>query len=156
MERTIGELLADHPFFAGLPAGDLQLIAGCGHNVVLRADEMVFREGDPADRFYVIRHGAIALELFVPERGPLVVDSVSEGGVVGVSWLVPPHQWQFDGRALDVVRAVSIDGVCLRRKCEEDTRLGYELMSRFARLLAARMQSARVRLVDIYGHAGVR
>lgn len=155
MERSLGDLLARHPFFADLSKDHIDLLAGCGRNVTFKAGDELFREGDAADSFYVLRVGSVALEVFVPGRGAFVLDTVPEGGVVGISWLLPPYRWQFDGRALDVVRAISVDGLCLRGKCEEDARLGYELMKRFAGLLADRMQSARLRLVDVYGHAGV-
>jgi CRP-like cAMP-binding protein len=80
----------------------------------------------------------------------VVLDSSEAGEVIGISRLFPPYRWQFDGRALEPVRAVALDGVCLRGKCEEDPKLGYELMKRFASILLRRMQSARLRLIDMY------
>ena len=152
--ETIGELLEHHDFFADLPAADVHLIAGCGRNVVFEAGEYLFREGTPADSFFVVRHGRVALEIFAPGRGPLVLDTVGPGELVGISWLFPPYRWQFDGRAGALTRAIALDGACLRGKCEEDPRLGYELMKRFAQILQSRMHSARLRLLDLYGHAG--
>ncbi len=147
----LDRLLAEHDFFRGLPPEDLEFIAGCGRNVHFGAGDYMFREGDPADLFFIVREGKVALEIAAPDRGALVVDTVNAGDILGVSWLFPPHQWQFDGRVVEPVRAVALDGVCLREKCDEDTRLGYELMRRLSRVVQRRMQSARLRLLDLYG-----
>ena len=156
MQRSIGELLAHHDAFRGLARPDLDLVAGCGHNTVFEAGQYLFREGETAETFYVVREGRIALEMFVPDRGPLVVDTVETGDITGVSWLFPPYRWQFDGRAVELTRVVSFDGACLRRKCDADPRLGYELMKRFAMVISRRMSSAHVRLADLYGSARAR
>ena len=143
-------LLRDHPFFRDLDASDIQFIAGCGRNVVFEPGAYLFREGDEADQVFIVRRGRVALEINAPGRGAVVLDSSEAGEVIGFSWLFPPYRWQFDGRALEPVRAVALDGVCLRGKCEEDPKLGYELMKRFASILLRRMQSARLRLIDMY------
>ncbi len=112
------------------------------------------RDGDEANTFYVLRHGTVALETFVPTRGPVTIETLEAGEVVGWSWLFPPYRWHFDARALSLVRATVFDGACLREKCEADPRLGYDLMSRFAQVVIERLQSTRLRLLDVYGYAG--
>lgn len=149
--RSIRDLLAAHPFFEGLPAADLELLAGCGHNEHLAAGAVLFEEGGEADRFFVIRRGRVALEVHAPGRPGIVVATLAEGDVVGWSWLFPPYRWQFDARVLDAVDLVVLDGTCLRGKCEDDTDLGYRLMRRFARLTQRRLQSTRLQLLDLYG-----
>jgi CRP/FNR family cyclic AMP-dependent transcriptional regulator len=151
--QTLDRYLKDHEFFRGLPPADLELIAGCGRNVHLERGAFLAREGDPADFFYVIREGRVALEIHVPDRGPLVIDTVGPGEILGVSWLFPPHRWQFDARAVERTAAIWLDGACLRDKCDADPRLGYDVMKRFARVLKGRLQSARLRLLDLYGDA---
>jgi CRP/FNR family transcriptional regulator, cyclic AMP receptor protein len=152
--ETIEAVLHDVPLFQGLTPAELELIAGCGSNVRFRDGEFLFREGDQADTFYVLRHGAVALETFVPARGPVTIDTLEAGEVLGWSWLFPPYRWHFDARALSLVRATSFDGACLRGKCEGDPRLGYDLMSRFAQVVIDRLQWTRMRLLDVYGYAG--
>ncbi len=148
--RSIGDLLAGHPFFADLPDRDLELIAGCGRNEVFRPGQLLFREGDPADWFYVIRRGRIALGIGVPGREDLIIDTLGPGEVLGWSWLFPPHVWTMDARALDTVHAIALDGVCLRGKCDEDPVLGYSLARRFAGILSDRLAATRLRLLDVY------
>ena len=149
--RTVAELLADLPVFAGLAPERLDLIAGCAGNVRRHAGEEMFREGEPADAFYVLRARAVALETRAPAGPPLVIETLHAGDVVGWSWLVPPYRWHFDGRAIEDVRAIGFDAACLRRKADEDPALGYDLLQRFAQIMVRRMQAARLRLLDVYG-----
>lgn len=149
--RTIDQVLGELPTFAGLDPGYLEFIAGCGANRVFEAGEHLAHEGDPADSFFVIRHGRIALEVAAPGRGDLMIETLGEGAVVGWSWLFPPHRWSFDARAMEQTRVIAFDGACLRGKCDEDKALGYELMQRFAAVMLDRLQATRLQLLDVYG-----
>ncbi|MFN8034350.1 MAG: cyclic nucleotide-binding domain-containing protein [Acidimicrobiia bacterium] len=150
--KAIEQLLAEHEFFAGLEQGYLELLSGCGRNVHFAAEERIVREGDTADSFFVIRKGLVALEIVAPERGPVVLETLGDGEVLGWSWLFPPYRWLFDAQALESTSAVQLDGTCLRQKCDEDPRLGYDLMGRFAGVMQERLNAARLRLMDLYGH----
>jgi CRP-like cAMP-binding protein len=152
--RKIDSLLAEVPAFAGLDPAQLTLIAGCGQNVHFEAGSQLFREGDPADTFYVIRHGAVALDIHVPAREPVTVETLHGNDLLGWSWLFPPYKWSFDGRTVEEVSAISLDGACLRGKCDDDHELGYELMKRFAQVVVERLQATRLRLLDVYGRSG--
>lgn len=153
LQHSLEPVLRSHKFFAGLDPAHLSLLAGCASTVAFPTDSYLFREGDPAQTFYLIRQGRIALEIAVPSRGAVVVQTLGEGDVAGFSWLIEPHSWEFDGRAMERVLAVKMDGSCLRGKCEQDPRLGYELMRRFASLATNRLQATRLQLLDVYGHA---
>ncbi len=149
--KEIRDLIAEHPFFKGLPPEYIDLIAGCARNVRFMPGEFVIREGEPAEAFYVIRAGKVLIGVYAPEQGLLPIQTVGPGEVVGWSWLFPPYRWQFDAKAVELTRALAFDGKCLREKCEQDPRLGYELMRRFARIIAGRLQAARLQLLDLYG-----
>ncbi len=149
--RSLAEYLPEHPFFLGLEPGVMDLMVGCAQNVHFPEGATLFRTGDPADTFYVIRRGRVALDIHDPSRGDLIVASLDEGDVVGWSWLVPPYRWMFDARATTMVSAVALDGACLRGKCEQDPALGYALMQRVSGVLYRRLQDARIRLLDVYG-----
>jgi CRP-like cAMP-binding protein len=149
--QQLAEVLATIPFFEGLGTDALETIAGCGKNVHFEAGQQLFREGDPADTFYVVRHGSVAVETFLPARGPMMIETIESGEVIGWSWLFEPYRWHFDARALTAVRVTAFDGACLRGKCETDPALGYALMSRFAQVLIERLQWTRLRLLDLYG-----
>ncbi|MDD3448810.1 MAG: cyclic nucleotide-binding domain-containing protein [Gammaproteobacteria bacterium] len=152
----IDKLLRDHPFFSGMKPDYLELIAGCGANERFDAGRYLFHEGEAADRFYLIRHGAVAVELHAPGREPMVLQTLGEGEILGSSWIVPPYRWLFDARAVQLTRVVGLDAKCLRDKCEADHSLGFDLMKRFAPVLSARLAAARLQLFDMYGKPGER
>ncbi len=149
--KTLDVLLAEHPLFAGLGDDLLQLVAGCATNVHFATGEYLFRTGESAEHVYLIRTGRVALELVGPAGSRLVVDTVDAGGIVGLSWLIPPYQWYLDARAADSTSAVALDATCLRLKCDADPRVGYQLLQRVAGQMYQRVLSAQVRLADVYG-----
>jgi CRP-like cAMP-binding protein len=149
--KGIEEIVREHPFFAGLLAPFGKLISGCARNTHFQPGEYLFHEGDPADRFYLVRQGRVALEIKSPGRGAIIFQTVREDDVVGLSWLVPPYRWTYDARALEFTRAIALDGACLRGKCEADHDLGYEVMKRFMPVLIQRLQAAELQLLDVYG-----
>lgn len=149
--ETIEDMLESHPFFAGLSPYALELIAGCASNVHFAEGSRIFDEGAPASLFYVIRQGRVALEVHSPAKGPLIIDTMDGGDVLGWSWLIPPYQYFASARAVTPVRATALDGACLRGKCEADTDLGYHLLKRVTTVMYKRLQSTRIRLLDLYG-----
>jgi CRP/FNR family transcriptional regulator, cyclic AMP receptor protein len=150
MMRTIAELLPEHPFFHGLDERWIDLVTGCATNIHLPPGSYLFREGGPADAFYLIRRGQVAIEASTP-TGPVVIQTAHEGDVVGWSWLVAPYRWTFDARVTEETSLVSFDGACLRGKCADDPELGYALLQRVVRVMSAHVHSARIRLLDLYG-----
>ena len=80
----------------------------------------------------------------------MVLDSAQDGEIVGWSWLIPPNRAKFDARATTDTSVVAFDAACLRGKCEADPGLGYALLQRVTRVMDRRLQSARLRLLDLY------
>ena len=150
--QTLEPVLAEHPFFQGLAPEYLRVLVGCASNVRFESGQQLFREGEEANEFYLIRHGKVALEVYVPGRGSITIQTLGVGEILGWSWLVPPYQWRFDARAVELVRAIALDGKCLRTKCEDDPRLGFALLKRFAHVMTERLQATRLQLLDVYGN----
>jgi CRP-like cAMP-binding protein len=148
---SLKPILAAHPFFRGLDDNDLELIVGCASNVRYDSNEYLFRIGQEADKFFLIREGRVSLEIYAPGRGPVPVDTYNEGEVLSWSWLLPPYRWQYDARASVPVRAIALDGKCLRTKCEDDHDLGYTILKRFAHIIEERLRATRLQLLDVYG-----
>jgi CRP/FNR family cyclic AMP-dependent transcriptional regulator len=148
--ETLQNLLAEHPFAQGLEERYLALLTGCASNVRFEAGRVIFREGEEANQFYLVREGNLAVELYAAERGALTVLTVGAGEVLGWSWLVPPYRWKFDARALEPTRAIALDGKCLREKAEQDHDLGYELLKRVAHIMEERLQATRLQLLNVY------
>jgi CRP-like cAMP-binding protein len=116
--------------------------------------ELLLAEGDPADTLFLVRRGRVAIEIHAPNRGAIVVETVSPGAAVGWSWLFPPYRWQFDARAVGSVGAIAVDAACLRAKADTDDALGHQLVTRVAAVLLERLQATRIRLLDLYGADG--
>lgn len=144
-------ILREHPFLAGSSLEHGRLVSGCARNCRFEAGRYLFHEGEPANEFFLIRHGRVALEIVAPGRAPIVFATLGEGEIVGASWLVPPYRWMFDARAMELTRTIGIDAACLRGKCEADHDLGYEMMKRFVPILLKRLQATRLQILDVYG-----
>jgi CRP/FNR family cyclic AMP-dependent transcriptional regulator len=148
--QDLESILAEHRFLKGLAPSHLKELVSCASNVRFDAGQYIFHQGEEANTFYAVRQGKVALEIFVPGRGGVVIQDVGEGDILGWSWLIPPHRWRFDARAAELTRALAFDGVCLRRKCEEDHDFGYELLRRFSEVITQRLEATRLQILDVY------
>lgn len=148
--RDIATVLRDHPFFADLDDATVQQLCGCARNAHVNVGEQLFAEGEPADRFYVLREGRVSLQVHVPGGHDIVVDTADAGDVVGWAWLIPPYRWQFDARVIAPARVVEFDADCLRSRCRTDPAIGYALLQRVAGVMYTQLCSARLRLADLY------
>ena len=151
--QSLEELLADAPALQSLPIGHRATMAGCARLRVFEADAKLLTESGPADEFFLIRRGRVAIETEVPARGAVTLETLNEGELVGWSWLVPPYRSAFGARALEVTHVIAFDGACLRGKCERDPALGYDLLKVVATTFVRRLEDTRLRLLDLY--AGV-
>ncbi len=148
--ETLKPILAEHPFLKDLSTEHLELVVGCAANVRFDAGRLLFREGEEANHFYIIRDGRVAVEIHGAHRGSIRVETIGAGEVLGWSWLIPPYHWHFDARAVESTRAIVLDAKCLRTKCEQDHNLGYELLKRFAHIIEQRLTAMRLQILDVY------
>ena len=149
--KSLESILANHPFFENLEAEYLALITGCASNVRFEAGQCIYRQDEEANRFYIIREGKVALEICPPGKKPITVQTVTDGEILGWAWLVPPYHCQFDAQAVELTRAIVLEGKCLRKKCEEDHTLGYALLNRLLPIIGKTMEATRLQLLDVYG-----
>lgn len=150
-KETLEAYLKEHHFFRGLSDAYMPLLNGCARINRFDAGDMIFRQGEPAEQFYLIRHGTVAVEVHTPQRGIITIQTVVEGDILGWSWLLDPYVCRFDARAVTLTRVLALDGPCLREKCDNDPALGYALLKRIAGVMARRLEAARLQLMDIYG-----
>ena len=150
--QTLEGYLRAHPFLEGLAEEYIALLAGCARNARFDAGTPIVRLGAEASEFILIRHGSVAIETPLKQGGSVVIQNLSEGDVLGWSWLFPPYQWRFDAHATSVTRTLALDATCLRRKCESDARFGYDLLKRFAAVMTQRLEAARRQLIELHDH----
>ncbi len=145
-------MLANQPFLTGMAERQLQVLLQHSMPAAFKADEFIFYEGDPANRFYLILEGRVSLESPIEEvggfrSGAVQIQTVGKGDVLGWSWLFPPYYWHFDARAVTPVKAIFFYGTALREEGERDHDFGYELMKRLSQIVIARLQMTRRQIV---------
>lgn len=141
--------IANHPFFSGLDAERLPEVIRDAREVIFQPGEVIFHENDPADRFFLVTEGEVALESHVPEDGPLFVETIGPRDVLGWSWLVAPYVWQFTARAVTRTKVIALNGAHLLGMCERDPAFGYDLLKRITRIILSRLQATRKRLLEV-------
>ncbi len=145
--------LSEHPFLKGMKAEHFKMLAESAMPTQFDAGQLIFREGDMANRFYLVHHGKVLLELPQTEGRAVPIQMIRDGDVLGWSWLFPPYYWHFDARALEPTSAVFLYGTRIREQCEADQDFGYDLMKRVVQVLIQRLQAVRRQLIEL--HAGV-
>lgn len=144
--------LAQQPFLAGLNPTQMALLADCALPSRFKAGETIFREGEPADRFYLIEKGKVVLESGADFGEPVVIETIGAGDLLGWSWMMPPYVWHFTARAVEPTDVIYFNGTILRQYCERDHSLGYELHKRMSAVMARRLQAARKKMLSVHAH----
>ena len=144
----LATLVGEQPLFEGLSQRYIDLLAEAAMLKEFAADEVIFREGDPANRFYLVLDGEVALESTTRERGSVLLQTIGANDVLGWSWLFPPYYWHFDARALKPTKAIFFYGTWLRENCERDHDFGYEMMKRMSAVIIKRLQATRKKLAE--------
>src|SRR5215467_5874596 len=144
--------VAFHPFLAGMNHQELVLLTDCAIPVHFEKGQIIFREGDLANRFYLIESGKVVLESSGAHGHAVLVDTIGAGDLLGWSWIFPPYVWHFTARAVEPTCAVFFYGTILREYCERDHSLGYELFKRMSAVMVKRLQAARENMLAFHAH----
>ena len=145
-----------HPFLAGLTASQLGALKDNALRIRYEPGAVIFREGSPANRFFLIQRGKVVLESSRREGGPVFIQQLGPGDALGWSWLIPPYYWHFDARVVEPTEAILFYGTRLREQCEADTDLGYELLKRMTSVVIQRLQGTRRQLLAAMATARVQ
>ena len=147
--NDLRQRVVSHPFFGGMKATHLSVLADCAREVTFARDEVLFREGDPANQFYLIESGRVILEAHEPANGTITVQELGEGEVLGWSWMFPPFAWHLQAHAAEPTHVIVLNGGHLLNAAERDHDFGYELMKRVAQVVIHRLQSTRKQLLEL-------
>jgi CRP/FNR family transcriptional regulator, cyclic AMP receptor protein len=146
--------LSGHAFMSGMPDGYVGVLAQACRVIRVPAGHRFFSEADAANRFWLIASGHVALDIDVPGRTALILETLGKGDLLGLSWLVPPYEWQFGAAAVQETMAFELDAAAVRAACEEDPGLGYQLLRRVMSAALSRLQAGRIRMLDLYSVSG--
>ena len=147
-KNGLAALIQGHALFKGMAPHHLKLLADVAMLKEFKPGEVIFREGDPANRFYLILEGEVALESPQAGRAPILIQTIGADDVLGWSWLFPPFYWRFDARATRPTRAIFFYGTWLRESCDRSPEFGYEMIKRMAAVTIQRLQATRLRLAE--------
>lgn len=142
--------LSRHPFFKEFGQAHLASIAACANTAIFDAGTFLFREGEPAHAFFAVQRGRVAIASITPHEGPLTIQSVGDGDLLGWSWLVPPYRWHFGARAIEATSVIAFNAACVREQIERDHELGFLIMRRFAQIMASRLEALSAQLTNVY------
>jgi len=150
--KPIATRVTLHPFLAGMHRPQLALLTDCAMATNFKKKQIIFREGEMANRFYLIETGKVVLESSDGLGNPVMIDTISPGDLLGWSWMFPPYTWQFTARAVEATTAIFFYGTILREFCEKDHSLGYELLKRMSAVMVKRLQAARKNMLAFQTH----
>jgi len=145
--EPIATRVALHPFLAGMNRPQLALLTDCAMATHFKKGETILREGEFANRFYLVESGKAVLESLDVSRERLIIETIASGDLLGWSWMFPPYTWQFTARAVEPTVAIFFYGTILREYCEKDHSLGYELLKRMSAVMVKRLQAARKKML---------
>jgi CRP-like cAMP-binding protein len=151
-ELSLEDRLRTHQLFAGLESEIVRRLASMAQAYEFESGEYLWKQGEDTEALYLITSGRIDLEILIPHQGPLQIDTVGPGEVIGCSWVVAPYRWHFDARAVQNASVVVLEGDGLRRQCDDEPVLGYEVLKRLTRFLELRLQKTRLRILELHGH----
>jgi CRP/FNR family cyclic AMP-dependent transcriptional regulator len=154
VEPSLRTAVAESELFRGLAPGFVDFLNAKAQMRRLGKNELLFRFGDKATHFYLILSGRITVEVAAIEGPTLELQELGSGATVGWSWLIPPHRWTFQARALEPTEVIEFDGAAVLARCEADPAFGYALLKRFSTLMSERLQSARQRMMEEWSPAG--
>ncbi|MFD5319218.1 cyclic nucleotide-binding domain-containing protein [Streptomyces sp. NPDC127098] len=138
-------------FLAGLTPPHRGELLALGGTVSFPADSRLFEEGQPADRFWLLTSGSVALDIHVSGRPAPIIETLGPGDLLGWSWLFPPYRWHLGARALSPVACDEFEVRAVRARCDADPAFGYDLARAVAAVVGQRLKATRMRLLDVYG-----
>jgi CRP/FNR family cyclic AMP-dependent transcriptional regulator len=149
-EEAMATRVALHPFLAGMNRTQLALLTDCAMASHFPPGQVILRESEIANRFYLIESGKVVLESGESFGEPVVIETIGAGDLLGWSWMFPPYVWHFTARAVKPTQAIFFYGTILREYCERDPSLGYDLFKRMAPVMLRRLQAARNKMLSIH------
>jgi CRP-like cAMP-binding protein len=152
--QSITEYLSAHEFFSQFRDDDLKFLCECSSTREIKKGQILFLQGEHADKFYVVRSGLISIQMPAIMGPTLEIQTVDEDQVLGWSWLISPYRWNFQTKAEEDSELLQFDGVAILARCEQEPKFGYELLKKFAGLMSVRLNAARQKMMNEWNPIG--
>ena len=152
--QSITEYLSTHEFFSELSVDFMKLLCESVSTLEIKKGDVLFRQGERADKFYIVRNGRIEVQIPAIMGPTLEVQTLGTDQILGWSWLISPYQWHFQAKAEEDSKLLEFDGTAILARCEQEPKFGYELLKRFAALMSERLDVSRQKMMDEWNPAG--
>lgn len=153
-DQSIAEYLSSHEFFFGLNDNFLQFLCECASEFAIKKGQILFQQGENADKFYIVRSGRISIQIPAIIGPNLEIQTLGKDQVLGWSWLIPPFKWNFQAMPEEDSELIMFDGATILERCEQEPRFGYELLKKFSALMSIRLDAARQKMMGEWNPAG--
>ena len=154
IEQSTAEYLSTHEFFSEFSEDVVKHLSECVSIREIKKGQVLFRQGEFADKFYIVRNGQISIQVPAVMGPTLEIQTLASNQVLGWSWLISPYQWSFQAKAEEDSELLEFDGAAILAQCEQEPKFGYELVKKFAALMAERLDAARQKVMDEWNPAG--
>jgi CRP-like cAMP-binding protein len=152
--QSITEYLSAHEFFSEFSDDSLKFLCECSSTREIKKGQILFLQGENADKFYVVRNGRISIQMPAIMGPALEIQTVDKDQVLGWSWLISPYQWNFQAKAEEDSELLQFDGTAILARCEQEPKFGYELLKKFAALMSVGLNAARQKMMNEWNPIG--
>ena len=148
---NLADLRATNDLIAGLDDDEFDFFESLSTEIVLKPDEVLFRENGEAKRFFIVARGILALEVERAAKPSTTVQTLGDGALLGLSWRLTPHRWMWTARAMTETRLAVFDASFMRAECERNPDLDRLMWKAVAEEASKRLHHTRIQLLDLYG-----
>jgi CRP/FNR family transcriptional regulator, cyclic AMP receptor protein len=152
--QSTTDYLSTHEFFSAFSNDILNFLSERSSMCEIKKGQILFRQGENADKFYVVRKGLISIQMPAIMGPTLEIQTLGKDQVLGWSWLISPYKWNFQTIAEEDSELLMFDGIAILARCEQEPKFGYELLKKFAELMSMRLDAARQKMMDEWNPAG--
>jgi CRP/FNR family transcriptional regulator, cyclic AMP receptor protein len=150
-QQELIDALQAIPWFHGMNTEHFNKIVAIANIFRFEAGQEIFHEGAKEDYLYIVIEGRVAIEMTIPGRGRIRILTAEPMDIVGWSSVTPVVRQRTAGaRAVLPSRLAAFDAAALRQLCDEDHDLGYFVMRRLANVVAGRLMTTRLQLLDMF------
>ena len=152
--ESLKTILSEHTVFKDLKPEFNDWLCNCAEKKKFEADKIIFKIGESAEYFYLIKSGKVAVQVYAPPKGTLNIMTLERYDILGWSWLYPPFTYHFEAKTITDTQVFAFDAVKVRNKFSENYEFGYSFLNCFSQIMVRRLAATRLQLLDIFGPDG--
>lgn len=147
------DVLSQVYLFRELTPGEMERVLTISREKKVKKNEIIFREGDIGDAFYLIVTGSVRISTMVPGVGEEALTILKEGEYFGEMALIDDAPRSASAIANDDTMLLCIGKDDFRKLLERQTDIAYKLLWIFTKTLSARLRKTDEQLKSIFSIA---